>query len=200
MRQLLEKYHNNPDDCELDPLLKAVAVEVALYNRVRYPWADIKPLYHILIDACLDQYKVDVVTEDDDETATLIGKTFVEKDESGTADLSSLRDDTEIFIRCPSSEDQGRKEIHALLDMFRSEPPFTIQRLSEILLEPRKQYTKMDKVLHSLRIALMVTSTHSEILNLQAANDQPCGITASDFPLVNENPTSWYNEAARSNE
>jgi hypothetical protein len=133
MRQLLEKYRNNPDDCELDPLLKAVAVEVALYNRVRYPWADIKPLYHILIDACLDQYKVDVVTEDDDETATLIGKTFVEKDESGTADLSSLRDDTEIFIRCPSSEDQGRKEIHALLDMFRSEPPFTIHVVNIII-------------------------------------------------------------------
>jgi len=200
VRKLLERYHNADRECEIDPSLKSVAVEAALYNRLRYPWADIKALYHILIDACLDQYKAEDITEDDDETATLIGKASVDRDEDGTAELSSPRDDTEIFIHGTTSscEDQSRKEIHALLDAFQTDPPFTIQRLSEILLEPKKQYSKVKKVLHSLRIALMVTSTHLECH--PASDEEPSCITASDFSLVNENPSSWYNKNSQCNE
>lgn len=189
-RLLLEKYRSESEDPIIDPALKALAVEVALHNRLRYPWVDMKPLYHILIDACLDQYRADGVSEDEDETATLVGKTSVDREEDVTAEFSSPRDDTEIFIRGNTNEDQSRKEIHALLDIFQSEPPFTIQRLSEILLEPKKQYTKFSKVLHSLRIALMVTTTHDQ----STSKDDVSTITASDFSKVNDNPRSWYNE------
>lgn len=35
--------------------------------------------------------------------------------------------------------------LHSLLDQF-SEAPFTMQRLCEVLLEPRKQYRRLDKL------------------------------------------------------
>lgn len=196
LRRRIEEYHESEG---IHSSLRAVAVEVALHNRVRYPWPELKPLYHILINECLNQYQPEVITEEEEEeTATLVGKNSGDAgDYELKADLSSLREDSEIFIQSQAraARDLDRQEIHCLLDTFDSEPPFTIQRLSEILLEPKKQYRKMDKVLHSLRIALMVTTTHSgECVPISA--DDSYRVSVSDFSKVNENPPSWYTETS----
>lgn len=39
-----------------------------------------------------------------------------------------------------------RKRLKAALQEFDSEAPFTLQRLCELLLEPSKQYTRLDKL------------------------------------------------------
>lgn len=36
--------------------------------------------------------------------------------------------------------------VHTMLDAFAEEPPFTVQRLCELALEPRKQYSRLDKL------------------------------------------------------
>lgn len=199
VRHLIDTHRSQSSSVQyvLPGSLRALVVEVALYNSLRYPWADMKPVYHILIDNCLDVYRTEGISEDEEETATLVGKTSVEQEEDVTADLSSLRDDTEIFIRHQDSLDSimehSKQEIHNLLDAFESGPPFTIQRLSEILLEPRKQYTKLNKVLHSLKTALMVTTTYSQDDVVREPTPQ---VTADEFSKVNENPISWYNNTA----
>ena len=48
------------------------------------------------------------------------------------------------------SPDSVRSGIHSLLDSF-SEAPFTLQRLCEVLLEPRKQYRRLDKLARQAR-------------------------------------------------
>jgi PPP4R2 len=39
-----------------------------------------------------------------------------------------------------------RTRLHSLLDDFTDGPPFTLQRLAELLLEPQKQYTRLSKL------------------------------------------------------
>ncbi len=51
----------------------------------------------------------------------------------------------------PGGETPGmlRQRLKSLLaDQFPSETPFTIQRLAELLLEPHKQYSRLDKLVH----------------------------------------------------
>ncbi len=43
------------------------------------------------------------------------------------------------------SQESVQGGLHALLDGF-AEAPFTLQRLCEVLLEPRKQYKRLDKL------------------------------------------------------
>lgn len=53
----------------------------------------------------------------------------------------------------PGGETPGmlRQRLKTLLaDQFPSETPFTIQRLAELLLEPHKQYSRLDKLVQSL--------------------------------------------------
>lgn len=44
-----------------------------------------------------------------------------------------------------SAEELRGRLLH-LLDGFDDEAPFTLQRLAEVLLEPRKQYAQLDKL------------------------------------------------------
>ena len=45
--------------------------------------------------------------------------------------------------------------LHALLDGFHA-APFTLQRLCEVLLEPRKQYARLDKVVRACCALLLL--------------------------------------------
>ena len=44
------------------------------------------------------------------------------------------------------SADELRGRLLHLLDGFDDEAPFTLQRLAEVLLEPQKQYARLDKL------------------------------------------------------
>ena len=51
---------------------------------------------------------------------------------------------------------QLRKRLRGMLHEFETEAPFTLQRLCEVLLEPSKQYTRLDKLVRCCRQALPV--------------------------------------------
>lgn len=76
---------------------------------------------------------------------------------------------------------------HALLEQFDG-PPFTIQRLSEVLLEPTKQYKQPEKLIHALERLLLVTSLREPRINSPLP---PLPALASLGP-VNKNPHSPY--------
>lgn len=61
-----------------------------------------------------------------------------------------------------SAEELRGRLLH-LLDGFDDEAPFTLQRLAEVLLEPRKQYAQLDKLVslhffHIMSITLPLTA------------------------------------------
>jgi hypothetical protein len=87
-------------------------------------------------------------------------------------------------------DDPGIKEavleLHELLDGF-DHAPYTVQRLSEVLLEPQKQYHNVEKLLHSLYILLSVTSCHENV-----DVELPPLPRLGDLVSVNDNPVSPY--------
>jgi hypothetical protein len=174
----------NAEDTPKD--IVSLVVEVALCNMVRYPWADMKPLYHMLLDRCIDQYQVEV--SDEDETAAL-GERLKEGVPGGDG-----QDDTEIIIpkHQEASLARAKNELHELLDSFNNGPPFTIQRLSEIVLEPKKQYKSREKLIRGLGTVLGVTSVHmeefSEEKRKRILGTDIDKIKASSMDQVNETP------------
>ena len=75
--------------------------------------------------------------------------------------------------------------LHSMMNAFQS-APFTLQRLCEVLLEPRKQYNRVDKLLLALERLLYVTTT------LEPASDPPARPALSMLGPINENPPSPY--------
>ena len=84
----------------------------------RYPWPPLKPLVAHLLGE---------VMEDFDSTA---------KVEVGPA----------LPLSGGETAEGLRSRLLQLLDGFDDEAPFTIQRLAEVLLEPEKQYARLDKL------------------------------------------------------
>lgn len=84
----------------------------------RYPWPALRPLVEHLLG--------EVITD------------FV-----GTAKV-------EVGPALPLSGGESAVELQTslqqLLDSFDDEAPFTMQRLAEVLLEPRKQYSRLEKL------------------------------------------------------
>ncbi len=48
------------------------------------------------------------------------------------------------------SGEEARGWLRAALEAFGDEAPFTLQRLAEVLLEPRKQYARLDKLVRAV--------------------------------------------------
>jgi PPP4R2 len=57
----------------------------------------------------------------------------------------------------PGGETAGqlRKRLRLLLESFEDGAPFTVQRLAEVLLEPQKQYTRLDKLVRARGVQLI---------------------------------------------
>lgn len=91
----------------------------------RYPWPLLKPLVAHLLGDVIGQYASAV--------------------------------NVEVGPVLPLSGGETPEELRArllqLLDGFDDEAPFTTQRLAEVLLEPEKQYTRLDKL-----VSLSVTA------------------------------------------
>ena len=73
--------------------------------------------------------------------------------------------------------------LHAQLQSFLA-PPLTVQRLAEVLLEPKKQYSRLEKVTSALERLLSVTTT------LSLTDDPPPLPTLDSLADVNANPPS----------
>ena len=84
----------------------------------RYPWPLSKPLVAHLLGDVITQY---------DSTV---------KVEVGPA----------LPLAGGETAEELRTRLMQLLDGFGDEAPFTVQRLAEVLLEPEKQYARLDKL------------------------------------------------------
>eukprot|EP00887_Chlorella_sp_A99_P006236 scaffold3.g6236.t1 len=139
--------------------LRGVLAETALTACVRYPWRLLRPLLHAVLDALFADYSAE--TEDDVGPPRPIPG-------YGGADALHTR-------------------LHALIDSHAA-APFTVQRLCEVLLEPRKQYRRLDKAGLALEKLLNVTSCVAP-----DPSPPPLPLLVSLGP-VNENPHSPYQD------
>ncbi len=96
----------------------------------RYPWPLLKPLVAHLLGDVVEQY-------------------------ASTAKV-------EVGPALPLSGGESAEELRArllqLLDGFEDEAPFTVQRLAEVLLEPEKQYARLDKLVTAISPARAMPS------------------------------------------
>lgn len=166
--------------------IQCLVAQVALQNSMRFDWNVMKPVYHGLIDSCIEEYREEeeeeVKEEEEDETTEKLG-----------AGLNGTVEETEIIISkdVPGSRayvDAKKKELHGLLDRYARGAPCMIQRLSELLLFPKKQYQDVSKLLRSLLILLSVMKTYD------GGRDEPLArsMTREELGRVNENPPSPY--------
>ncbi|KAJ7046640.1 PPP4R2-domain-containing protein [Mycena alexandri] len=65
-----------------------------------------------------------------------------------------------VNFMTPQEAAEMKQSVFELLDQFESNPPFTIQRVCELSLYPRRNYTSVGKYLRAMEKALLVTSTH----------------------------------------
>lgn len=147
--------------------LRGVVAEVALYNEtLRYPWGCLRRVYALLIDACIDRYLAQLrAGVDDDETKVIVRHMDTPNTSNAKSAMNSVtrlsaadtEDETAEILIHPHEIDRARAEIHDLLDRFDEGAPFTVQRLSELVLEPEKQYTSLDKYLNALTVVLSVS-------------------------------------------
>jgi hypothetical protein len=150
-------------ESEARKVLRGVVSEVALFNEtIRYPWGLMRRIYHMLIDDCIKEFVACYQRGTENE---LEGP--FERDSQGRLVLSGEKnvavdteDDTCEIVMHPHDIERAKRELHELLDGFDEVPPFTLQRLSEILLEPQKQYYTLDKWLNAVEIVLSVTGSH----------------------------------------
>ncbi|PRW59457.1 mediator of RNA polymerase II transcription subunit 12 isoform X1 [Chlorella sorokiniana] len=157
----LEEFASLPPDqrvARLTAATRGVLAETALHGRQRYEWRLLLPLLHALVDVVLAEY-----APPEDEGPPRPPPPGFENAESLAARL------------------------HALLDGFEA-APFTLQRLCEVLLEPRKQYARLDKVTVAIEKLLMVTSTRQP----DAPGSLPPPPPLSELRGVNDNPPSPY--------
>lgn len=146
----------------LDAALRGVLAETALHNRQRYPWRLLAPLLHRLIDSVLADY---APPEDEVRGARAAGCSGAGPPDASVTSMLPCSAFCVVFSD-PSNAARTRTQgegpprppppgfegcdslgahLHDLLGGYRG-APFTLQRLCELLLEPRKQYARLDKV------------------------------------------------------
>lgn len=110
--------HQMTHSHRLSPDHEFLLTHCATQYRVPVPWFELAPAIHAGIDAVLLQYAED-------------------ERKLGDGPLPPMPDGTNF--------DAFRQRLHEAVDQF-SGPPFTMQRLAELLLQPQKQYNRLPKV------------------------------------------------------
>lgn len=141
----------------IPPEVRGALAETALTGLFRHPWSLLAPPLHRLVDEGIHSF------------------TAEHSDEEGPP------------RPMPGGEpvETAAAALHSMINAFHS-APFTLQRLCEVLLEPRKQYNRVDKLLLALERLLSVTTT------LEPAREPPPRPALSMLGPVNENPPSPY--------
>ncbi|KAL6778158.1 hypothetical protein ACKKBG_A17150 [Auxenochlorella protothecoides x Auxenochlorella symbiontica] len=142
---------------------QSMLARVALSSGVPVKWSDLQPVVHAAIDAVLSRFA--------ERGGTQVGPPPPMLDGS----------DVETF----------RKRLHALLEVMDG-PPFTMQRLAELLLGPEKQYSSLPKLASALEKLLMVV-TSAPVLEAADADVQPLPpVHPAIIARINDNPPSHY--------
>lgn len=137
--------------------MRGVLAETALMGYVRYRWEVVQPLVEFTMERVLLDYDAE----------------------------------SQVDVGPPRSAVEG-ETIHQTIDRFRAylamfrQPPWTVQRLCEVLLEPQKQYSRLHKLAAAVEKLLLVTT------ELQAPASLPPPPLLSVLGPVNENPPRVY--------
>jgi hypothetical protein len=141
-------------------VLRGVVTEVALFSEtLRYGWGTLRRVYHALIDKALADYLCPR-DDGDDDAKVIVGQYVAGQGASGRLSVADTEEETAEIVCHPHDIDRAREEIHELLEGFQAGAPFTLQRLSELVLEPEKQYANLDKYLNALTVVLSVSSLY----------------------------------------
>jgi hypothetical protein len=119
----------------LPPAVRGVLAEIALRGALRHPWAATLPALHAALDEALDA----------------VGG--AEAEAAGGAAAGPRPP----VLECAPAPAAARARLHALLDAAPA-PPFTAQRLCEVLLAPTPQHPALDRLALALERLLLVTS------------------------------------------
>ncbi|GAB9468510.1 hypothetical protein Gpo141_00005826 [Globisporangium polare] len=132
----------------ITPVLERVLEEIRVTGVPRYSWAHLKKLLLAKLQVAMDQ----VAASDTTSTTVGVGWSPTNKNKSS----------------------ERRSNITELLNTFEG-PPFTLQRLTEVILDPQKSYKTLNKLINALEKLLAVSTT------LQVADPR-----AIDAPPVEE--------------
>ncbi|WIA30811.1 hypothetical protein OEZ86_000869 [Tetradesmus obliquus] len=142
---------------QLTAELKGVLAETACTGAIRYKWHLLKPLLVQLMQQQLHDFEA------------------AEHVDVGPA--RPLPDDDSVEALC--------ERFSAMLDDFAG-PPWTLQRLCELLLEPRKQYQRLHKLALALEKLLLVTGEQ------ETTQDPGPAPRLSQLTRVNEAPPAMH--------
>ncbi|KAJ7083838.1 PPP4R2-domain-containing protein [Mycena crocata] len=82
--------------------------------------------------------------------------------------------------------------VFALLDQFDSNPPFTIQRVCELCLNPKQNYNSVGKYLRAVEKSLLVTSSHDSFPPLTDAERDTTVRTMASIGSTSAPPTPLF--------
>ncbi len=117
-------------DSHITPLLEDYLSSVARTGTAHFPWPKIKPLFRAKLELVIDQFH----------------------DFSPADNLPPVPNvDAFSFAAC-------REKVFQQLDCFGG-IPFTVQRLCELMVSPRKHYKRSDKFMRALEKNMLVVST-----------------------------------------
>jgi len=153
------------DKSEIGEILEDIIGDVARTGQYIHPWNYLKHLY---------SYKIDKVT-----TAFLGSNPPLGEDGNKNEELTSKLE-------------EFRKSLISMFDKFRC-APFTIQRISELLVNPNKHYKSSAKFLRGLEKNILVVSTVESVTPDQRPPKRPRSDTVPEkdqngFSLNGTNP------------
>ncbi|KAK9792255.1 hypothetical protein WJX73_008897 [Symbiochloris irregularis] len=128
--ELRHFYRTPPAERRVSAALRGVLAEIATTARLRYDWKDIRPLIRFHIES--------VLTDMEAETQVEVGPARPMEGGVSPADFKVRLGD--------------------LLTTHDNGTPFTVQRLCEVLLEPRKQYSQFEALALAIEKLLLVTT------------------------------------------
>eukprot|EP00210_Caulerpa_lentillifera_P005438 g5200.t1 len=151
---------------KLDGKLRGVLMEIATTGVLRYSWNLVLPVLIVQLESVLRDYA--------DEEQVEIGP-------------SRPLPQNESLDECIS---RYSKALHVFQDA-----PFTIQRIAELVLEPKKHYSRLQKIAGAFEKLIFVTTS---VPKMTSPPEPPPLITA--LPPVNSNPLPVHPDRIRASE
>lgn len=137
----------------ISPVLERVLEEIRATGVPCYSWAHLKKLLSAKLQVAMDQ----VAAADTNSSTVGVGWSPTNKNKSSErrATITELLNTFEgrvavvLLSLLPGVEEGSCKLTRNVLDVLCS-PPFTLQRLTEVILEPQKSYKTLNKLLNAL--------------------------------------------------
>ncbi|KAJ7109240.1 PPP4R2-domain-containing protein [Mycena epipterygia] len=92
----------------------------------------------------------------------------------------------------PEQAAEMKESVFALLDQFESNPPFTIQRVCELCVYPKQNYTSVGKYLRAVEKSLLVTSTYDSFPPLTDSEKDTTVRTMASIGSTSAPPTPLF--------